>query len=137
MGDGPNGTGVRVVRDDRVRRIAAVVQHLLSDLARVGYGERADFAYVAPACSIELGRALEAVTVEHGVVEADYGEQVQGTAYLPDTEGPVQVEIIVVEHSVLRAASGERSPLAPARWLLDLALDSGCSEILSLAVRPA
>ena len=136
MPDGPNGTGVRAGQDERVRRITTLVQRLLADVARSGYGERAGFPYMTPPCSAELRRALAAMRVEGGVIEADYGEQAQATAYLPETAGPVRVELVVDDRSVLRAPNGQRMPLPSACWLLDLALDSRCSEVLSLSVAP-
>jgi len=124
-------------QDERVRRITELVGRLLRDLAQSGYGEHPSLDYFTPPCAVEVRRSLDAVISDGNVVEADYGERVQGTAYLPDTEEPVQVELIVDDRSVLRAATGRRTPLPFARWLLEIELDTGCTQITSLSASAA
>ena len=124
-------------QDERVRRITELAGRLLRDLAQRGYGEQPSLDYFTPPCAVEVLRSLDAVISDGNVVEADYGERVQGTAYLPDTEERVQVELLVDERSMLRAPTGGRTPLPFARWLLELELDSGCTQITSLSVSAA
>ena len=126
-----------VEQDERVRRITELAGRLLRDLAQSGYCERPSLDYFTPPCAVEVRRSLDAIVSDGNVVEADYGERVQGTAYLPDTEQPVQVELLVDDRSVLRAPTGARTPLPFARWLLEMELDSGCTQITSLVVSAA
>ena len=126
-----------VEQDERVRRITELAGRLLRDLAQSGYGEQPSLDYLTPPCATEVLRSLDAVISDGNVVEADYGERVQGTAYLPDTEERVQVELLVDERSMLRAPTGGRTPLPFARWLLEVELDTGCTQITSLVVSAA
>ena len=126
-----------VEQDERVRHITELAGRLLRDLAQSGYGKQPSLDYVTPLCAVQLLRSLDAIVSDGNVVEADYGERVQGTAYLPDTAEPVHVELLVGDRSVLRAPTGGRTPLPFARWLLDVELDSGCTQITSLSVSAA
>jgi len=123
-----------VEQDERVRRITQLAGRLLRDLAQRGYGEQPSLNYLSPPCAAQVLRSLDAVINDGNLVEADYGERVQGTAYLPDTEEPVQVELLVEDRSVVRAPTGGRTPLPFARRLLEVELDTGCTQITSLSV---
>ena len=114
-----------------------IAERLLCDLARSGYGQRPALDYLMPGCAAEVLRSLDTFIRNANTVEADYGERVAGTAYLPEIEGPVQVELLVEDQSVLRAPNGLRTPLPPARWRLGLELDRSCTRITSLSVGAA
>jgi hypothetical protein len=124
-------------QDERVRRITALAQHLLSDLARHGYGERLDLDYLTPACAASVQRALRTVSREGWRLESDYGETVFGTAYLPETDGAVHVELVIDDRSLARGPDGHPVALPPTRWLLDLELDAECTRITNLRATAA
>jgi hypothetical protein len=124
-------------QDERVRRITALAQQLLSDLARHGYGERLDLDYLAPACAASVRRALSTVSREGWRLESDYGETVFGTAYLPETDGAVHVELIVDDRSLAREPDGHPVRLPSARWLVELELDVECTRITNLRATAA
>jgi hypothetical protein len=124
-------------QDERVRRITALAQHLLSDLARHAYGERVDLDYLTRACAASVQRALSAVSREGWRLESDYGETVFGTAYLPETDGAVRVELVVDDRSLAREPDGHPVALPSARWLLELELDVACTRITSLRATAA
>ena len=137
MPGSPKRASACLEQDERVRRITELAGRLLRDLAQSGYGDQPSLDYFTPPCAVEVLRSLDAVISDGNVVEADYGERVQGTAYLPDTEEPVQVELLVDDRSVLRAPTGGRTPLPFARWLLEVELDTVCAQITSLSVSAA
>lgn len=120
--------------DDGVRRIADLARRLLSDIARTGYGDRPDLEYLAPDCAERARLSLRAVGDCGSTLETDYGDAVYGSARLPERSGPVWVELLVDDHSVLRSLSGRRIPLPLSRWRLELQLDERCTQITSLHV---
>ena len=124
-------------QDERVRRITALAQQLLSDLARHAYGERLDLDYVTPACAASVQRALSTTSRDGWRLESDYGETVFGTAYLPETDGAVQVELVVDDRSMARGPDGHPVALPSARWLLELELDAACTRITNLRTTAA
>ena len=137
MLDGRKETSVCAEPDERVRRITELAERLLCDLARSGYGEQVSLDYLTPACTADVLRCLDAFVRDASTLEPDYGERVTGTAYLPEADGSVQVELLVEDQSVLRAPTGLRTPLPPARWLVELELDRPCTQITSLSVTAA
>lgn len=124
-------------QDERVRRITALAQHLLTDLARHGYGDRLDLEYLTPACAARVRRALDTVIREGWRLESDYGEAVFGTAHLPETDGAVHVELVVDDRSLAREPDGHSVMLPSARWLLELELDAECTRITNLRATAA
>jgi len=138
VADGPRGSSARAEPEERVRRLTELAERLLGDVARTGYGEQPALDYLTPACAAEVLRSLDTcIRDANNNVESDYGERVAGTAYLPEIDGPVQVELFVEDQSVLRAPNGLRTPLPPAWWHLKLELDSSCTRITSLSVTTA
>jgi hypothetical protein len=124
-------------QDERIRRITALAQHLLSDLARHGYGERLDLDYLTPGCRASVQRALSTVSREGWRLESDYGETVFGTAYLPEADGAVHVELVVDDRSLAREPDGHPVASPSARWLLELELDAECRRITNLSATAA
>ncbi len=124
-------------QDEHVRRITALAQQLLTDLARHGYGEDLDLDYLTPACAASVRRALDTVIREGLRLESDYGETVFGTAYLRETDGAVHVELVVDDRSLAREPQGHPVALPPTRWLLELDLDAECTRITSLRTTAA
>ncbi|MHB8532795.1 MAG: hypothetical protein ACYDC2_08745 [Solirubrobacteraceae bacterium] len=127
-------TAAAAEQDERVRRITDLAQRLLTDLARHGCGDPPDLPYLVPTCAAAVHAALAASGADGWSVEADYGEAVSGTAHLSDTGGAVAVAIVVDDRSVARDVGGAPVALPPARWRLELALDSRCTRITGLRV---
>jgi len=123
--------------DDRVRRIAELSRRLLCDMARTGYGDSPDLGHLTPDCAERARLALRAVGEGESTLETDYGDAVYGSARLPEGAGPVWVELLVEDQSVLRSPSGCRMPLPRSRWRLELQLDERCTRITSLHVAAA
>lgn len=120
-----------------MRRITALTQRLLTDLARYGYGDSLDLAYMVPACAAQVRRALDIPIADGWHLEADYGETVAGTALLADQDGDVHVELVIDDRSLARRRGGPPTALPPARWLVELELDGACTQITNLRAAAA
>ena len=120
-----------------MRRITALCLHLLTDLARGGYGERPELDYLTPNCAGSVHAALAAIGGDGWYVETDYGDAVAGTADLDGSDGAVRVELLVDDRSQARQPGGRPVALPPARWRLTLALNGGCTSITALRAEPA
>ncbi len=115
-----------------MRRITALSLHLLTDLARGGYGERPELDYLTPRCAASVHGALAAIGGDGWYVETDHGEAVAGIVDLDGSDGTVRVELLVDDRSLARLPGGPPIALPPARWRLTLALDARCTRIIAL-----
>ena len=120
---------------DQASRVLRLAHRLLTDFARLGYGENPPLDYLPPQCAAVLRDAWRPLQVGDAYVEADYGEAALGSAHFPDdaTES-VRVELLVDDRSVFRHPDGSRLPVDPARWQVCLWLDPACERITGMRV---
>jgi hypothetical protein len=114
-----------VVDDSDVACVSELIERLLVDLARLGFGDDVDFDYVSAALADEL-RGLYPEGLPAGwVVDPDYREFAEVQARFSDADAPGRAvaDVVVDDRSLLRAPTGLAIPLAPRRYRLVVTVD--------------
>lgn len=118
---------LRADHDGTVGLIAELLDRLLVDLARLGYGEYVAFEYVVPSLAHEL-RGLYPGGIQGGwTVEADYRDSAEVHARVPDAAAADQAlaaaEIALEDRSVIRSRVGAAIAAPPCRYHLAVTID--------------
>jgi hypothetical protein len=125
-------------RDSDVAVLTQLLERMLVDVARLGYGDDVDFDYVAPELAAELQRLYPEGLPAGWTVEADFRDCAEVHARLPDgDEAPLRTvaDVVVDDRSVIRSPAGAVTPSPPRRYLLVVTVDLDRRRITDLRCR--
>jgi len=117
----------------RTRRVTALVERLLFDLAGTGYGRGPELDYVDRATADAIAEAYRPYSAGRYRVESDFGDSCAGVAYFDgDREDAVRVEVELEDRSIVCTPDGTRTMPERRRWQITLLVDTRAERILEM-----
>lgn len=124
--------------ESRQRRAGDLLQRLLLDVARLGYGDSCTLDYMPEPVAHTVRSLYDRYLRAGWHVESDFGDAASGSLQLDDDAAtPVRLDVVVEDRSVLRRSDGTRQQLTCANWRMRLILDGACTRVVGLALEHA
>lgn len=121
-----------VSSDGYVAVVTDLIERLLADLARLGYGDEVDFGYMATPLAAELRDMYPTGLPEGWSVEADYRDGAEVRGVFPDDSDELALataDVAVDDRSMIRLPSGAALPTDPRRYRLIITVDLSARQI--------